>query len=98
MKSLQLRLATGLFLSLISIFIILLWLTSHSIRLLAEDSVAEHLEHDAVSILAATTSDASHHISVNSDHIEPIYLETYSGDYFQVITNEQVIYSLSQRS
>lgn len=95
MKSLQLRLATGLFLSLICIFIILLWLTSYSIRLLAEDSVAEHLEHDAASILAATTSDDSHHISVNSDQIEPIYLETYSGDYFQVITNEQIIYSLS---
>ena len=95
MKSLQLRLATGLFLSLICVFIILLWLTSHSIRLLAEDSVADHLEHDAVSILAAITIDTSHNITVNRDQIEPIYLETYSGDYFQVISNKQVILSLS---
>jgi len=55
MKSLQLRLAVGLFISLFSVFIILWWLTSSSIRTLAEESVAEHLEHDALSILAAIT-------------------------------------------
>jgi hypothetical protein len=41
MKSLQLRLGVGLFISLISAFILLWWLTSSSIRYLAEESVAE---------------------------------------------------------
>ena len=95
MKSLQLRLAAGLFISLFCVFIILWLLTSSSIRTLAEDSVAEHLEHDAVSILAAIKTNDSNKITINMDQIEPIYLQTYSGDYFQVISNEQVIHSLS---
>jgi signal transduction histidine kinase len=95
MKSLQLRLAVGLFISLFSVFIILWWLTSSSIRTLAEESVAEHLEHDAVSILAAINTDAANNITLNINQIEPIYLEPFSGDYYQVITNSQVIRSRS---
>jgi hypothetical protein len=53
MKSLQLRLGIGLFISLIIVFITLWLLASHSLRYLAEESVAEHLEHDALSILGA---------------------------------------------
>jgi signal transduction histidine kinase len=95
MKSLQLRLAVGLFISLFSVFIILWWLTSSSIRSLAEESVAEHLEHDALSILAAINTDAANNITLNINQIEPIYLEPFSGDYYQVIINNRVIHSRS---
>lgn len=95
MNSLQLRLGTGLFISLISVFIILWWLTSSSIRHLAEESVAEHLEHDAISILAALSTDAADNITLDINRIEPIYLEPFSGDYYQVITHEQIINSRS---
>ncbi len=95
MKSLQLRLAVGLFISLISVFIILWWLTSSSIRSLAEASVAEHLEHDALSILSAIHTDAANNLTLNTDQIEPIYLEPFSGDYYQVLANGQVIRSRS---
>ncbi len=95
MKSLQLRLGVGLFISLFCVFAILWWLTSHSIRYLAEESVAEHLEHDAESILAAIHVDAANNLSVNADQIEPIYLEPFSGDYYQVLTDGQVIRSRS---
>lgn len=95
MKSLQLRLAVGLFISLFSVFIILWWLTSSSIRTLAEESVAEHLEHDALSILAAINTDAANNITLNINQIEPIYLEPFSGDYYQVIINNWVIHSRS---
>ena len=95
MKSLQLRLAVGLFISLFSVFIILWWLTSSSIRTLAEESVAEHLEHDALSILAAINTDAANNITLNINQIEPIYLEPFSGDYYQVIINNRVIHSRS---
>ena len=95
MKSLQLRLGIGLFISLIIVFITLWWLASNSIRYLAEESVAEHLEHDAMSILAALSTDASNSITLDVDRIEPIYLKPFSGDYFQVITHEQVIHSRS---
>jgi len=95
MTSLQLRLAVGLFISLFSVFLILWWLTSSSIRYLAEESVAEHLEHDAASILAAINADAANNITLNINQIEPIYLEPFSGDYYQIITNGQVIRSRS---
>ena len=95
MKSLQLRLGVGLLISLFSVFIVLWWLTSSSIRHLAEESVAEHLEHDAMSILAAISSDNANNITLDVNRIEPIYLESFSGDYYQIITNEQVIRSRS---
>ena len=95
MKSLQLRLGVGLFISLISVFIILWWLTSSSIRQLAEESVAEHLEHDALSILAALSVDTANTLSLDVNRIEPIYLEAFSGDYYKIITNGQVIRSRS---
>ena len=95
MKSLQLRLGVGLLISLFSVFIILWWLTSSSIRFLAEESVAEHLEHDALSILAAISTDAVNNITLKADQIEPIYLEPFSGNYYQIITNGRVIRSRS---
>jgi signal transduction histidine kinase len=95
MKSLQLRLAVGLFISLFSVFIILWYLTSSSIRYLAEESVAEHLEHDAMSILAAISVDANNNLLLDLNRVEPIYLEPFSGDYYQIITPHQVITSRS---
>jgi len=95
MKSLQLRFGLGLFISLIMAFIILWWITSNSIRYLAEESVAEHLEHDALSMLAALSADAGTDITLDVNRVEPIYLKPFSGDYYQIITQEQVIYSRS---
>src|ERR1035437_7860255 len=95
MKSLQLRFGVGLFISLIIAFIILWWITSSSIRYLAEESVAEHLEHDAESILAALSADVDNNITLDIDRVEPIYLKPFSGDYYQVITQDQVIPSRS---
>lgn len=95
MKSLQLRLGISLFISLIIVFVTLWWLTSYSLRNLAEESVAEHLEHDALSILAAVSTDAGNNITLDVERIEPIYNEPFSGDYFQVITLGLVIHSRS---
>ncbi len=95
MKSLQLRLGMGLFISLIIAFITLWWLVSSSIRYLAEESIVDHLEHDAMSILAALSIDAGNNLTLDINRIEPIYLEPFSGDYYQVITPEQVIHSRS---
>ncbi|MDD5460445.1 MAG: ATP-binding protein [Methylococcales bacterium] len=95
MKSLQLRLGIGLCISLISVFIILWGLTGSSIRNLAEETVAEHLEHDAESIVSAIYIDAANNLALNTERIEPVYLEPFSGDYYQIITDAQVIRSRS---
>lgn len=97
MKSLQLRLAIGLFISLIIVFVTLWWLISHTLRNLAEESVAEHMEHDALSILAALSTDSGNNIVLDDERVEPIYLVPFSGDYYQVITGKQVIHSRSLR-
>ena len=62
MKSLQLRLGAGLLISLVSVFIALWWMTSSSIRYLAEEYVASHLAHDAESIAEAGHFDDNNHL------------------------------------
>jgi len=95
MNSLQLRLGIGLFVSLIIVFFTLWWLGSNSIHNLAEAAVAEHMENDGENILAALFIDNNNNITMDVNRMEPIYLEPFSGDYYQVITPERVIHSPS---
>ncbi len=95
MKSLQLRLGAGLLISLVSVFIALWWMTSSSIRYLAEEYVASHLAHDAASIAEASHFDDNNHLRLAGDKIEPIYLQAFSGQYYQVISAGQVLRSPS---
>jgi signal transduction histidine kinase len=95
MKSLQLRLGAGLLISLISVFMALWWMTSSSIRYLAEEYVASHLAHDAESIVEATYFDDSNNLALASDQVEPIYLQPFSGQYYQVTSAGRVLRSSS---
>jgi len=94
-NSLQLRLALGLFISLLCAVSLLWWQTKLSIRQLAEDNVAEHLEHDAEAILAAVYTDSSSAIALNVTGIEPVYTKLHSGQYYQVASGRQIIKSPS---
>lgn len=95
MKSLQLRLSVGLFVSLISIFFLLWWMTSNSIRYLAEAHVISHMDHDAESILAAIKFTADNKISINSSQVEPVFQRPFSGQYYSVIMDNIVAHSPS---
>ena len=95
MKSLQLRLSVGLFVSLIGMFFLLWWMTSSSIRDLAEEHVISHMDHDAESILAAITFDANNQISIDSSQVEPVYQRPFSGQYYSVIVDDIAVYSRS---
>ncbi|MEQ1528588.1 MAG: sensor histidine kinase [Methylococcales bacterium] len=95
MKSLQLRLSISLLISLICVFLALWWLTSNTIRSLAEQSVTEHLQHDAQSILRALQIDADNSAKLDLNQIEPIYTQLFSGSYYQIVVNNQVIRSTS---
>lgn len=94
MKSLQWRLAVGLFISLLCAASLLWWQIKLSIRQLAEDNVAEHLEHDAEAILAAVHTDSPTTITLTDD-IEPVYTKPYSGQYYWVASDRQIIKSPS---
>ncbi|MDD1613004.1 MAG: ATP-binding protein, partial [Methylococcaceae bacterium] len=95
MKSLQLRLAIGLFISLLCAVSLLWWQTKLSSRQLAEDNVAEHLEHDAEAILAAVYADSPSTIALTSTDIEPVYTKLHSGQYYWVASGGQIIKSPS---
>ncbi|TAK63117.1 ATP-binding protein [Methylobacter sp.] len=95
MKSLQLHLGIGLFISLIIVFITLWWLGSSSIRYLAEEAVAEHMENDGANILSAISINDGNNVTMDINRMEPVYLEPFSGDYYQVVASEQVIHSPS---
>jgi signal transduction histidine kinase len=95
MNSLQIRLGIGLFVSLVIVFLILWWLGNYSIHYLAEAAVAEHMENDGANILSALSIDNNNNIMMDVNRMEPTYLEPFSGDYYQVIMNGQVIHSPS---
>ena len=95
MKSLQLRLSAGLFISLISIFFLLWWMTSSSIRDLAEEHVISHMDHDAESILAAINFNANNQVSIDPTQVEPVYQRPFSGQYYSVIVDDIVVNSPS---
>lgn len=95
MKSLQLRLSLGLIVSLIIIFILLWQITNHSIEQLSREYVAMHLQHDGESLLQAIKIDPQGKISLDSARIEPVYLRPFSGQYFRIVMQQQVIRSRS---
>jgi signal transduction histidine kinase len=97
MKSLQLRLTTGLFISLLSVFLIMWWMRGESFKYLAKELVASHLTHDAASLLSEIYIDTVGNIHLDTSHIEPDYRIPFSGQYFRIIANGQVIDSNSLR-
>ncbi|WP_024297099.1 ATP-binding protein [Methylomicrobium lacus] len=95
MKSLQLRLGIALFISLLCAVSLLWWQTQLSIRQLAEDNVAEHLEHDAEAILAGVHADSPATIALNDTGMEPVYAKLHSGQYYWVASGRHIIKSPS---
>jgi signal transduction histidine kinase len=95
LKSLQLRLAIGLVISLLGAVSLLWWQTQLSSRQLAEDNVAEHLEHDAEAILAAVYAESPTTIALNDTNLEPVYAKLYSGQYYWIASDGQIIKSPS---
>ncbi|MGR9116272.1 MAG: ATP-binding protein [Gammaproteobacteria bacterium] len=93
MSSLQFRLATGLFISLISVFVILWWMTGTALRYLGEENLAEHMMHDGESILAALEIDSEKRLTLDAKLIEPVYRRLYSGHYFRISAGTQAIKS-----
>ncbi|MFK5986739.1 MAG: sensor histidine kinase [Pseudomonadota bacterium] len=84
MKSIQSRLAAGLFLSLLSIFIILWFLVSSSIVQLAENYIASRLQHDIETLLSSISFDQNNNLILNQEKINPIYKHPFSGHYYSI--------------
>jgi signal transduction histidine kinase len=95
MTSLRARLGLGLVSSLV-VMIGLLWLTvGISVRTLMEDQLASRLAHDAESLLGGLSVDSAGHASLDARRIQGIYQQPYSGHYFQVDVEDEVLRSRS---
>ncbi|MDH5395468.1 MAG: ATP-binding protein, partial [Gammaproteobacteria bacterium] len=95
MRSLQLRLASGLLLSLSVMFIILWLIISGAIRNLAQDYVAARLIHDSETLVSQIAFTANGDIHIDSSRIDSIYQRPFSGHYYQVHGDKKIIYSRS---
>lgn len=95
MKSLQQRLSVALVISLIIIFPTLWWLTDSTMQDIAEKYVMSHLAQEAESVLAATQVDKNEKITLNTKQINPVYLQPFSGRYYQLRNNDDLIRSRS---
>jgi len=95
MTSLRARLGLGLVSSL-AVMIGLLWLmVDISVRILMEDQLASRLAHDAESLLGGMNIDDTGHASLDARRIQGIYQQPFSGHYFQVDVEGEVLRSRS---
>lgn len=84
MRSLQFRLSTGLFISLVLAFVVLWILVSNASRYLAESYIATRLEHDTESLLTAVQVDNTGAVTLDASRINPIYSRPFSGHYYKI--------------
>jgi signal transduction histidine kinase len=95
MTSLRARLGLGLVSSL-AVMIGLLWLTvGISVRILMEEQLASRLAHDAESLLGGLDVDTAKHASLDARRIQGIYQQPFSGHYFQIDVEGEVLRSRS---
>lgn len=95
MRSLQLRLNTGLLLSLLGMFIILWVIVSSAIRHVAQDYIATRLSHDSETIISHITFTNEDEIQIDASHTDSIYQRPFSGHYYQIHYDKKIIYSRS---
>ncbi len=95
MRSLQSRLGIGLLLSLIAAVTALWIVVSLNVRQLAEDYIASRLEHDAQTLLTALSFDDNHQPILDSERIDQIYRQPFSGHYYVISSHGQQLYSRS---
>ncbi len=95
MTSLHARLGLGLVSSL-AVMIGFLWLTvGISVRILMEEQLASRLAHDAESLLGGLSFNDAGHASLDARRIQGIYQQPFSGHYFQINLDGEVVRSRS---
>ena len=95
MNSIQSRLATGLLISLIFVFLIL-WLTvSSNIQKLSENYIASRMEHDVETLLTAISFDKTNTLAINEQYVNSIYKRPFSGHYYTIQHKQTLLRSRS---
>ena len=95
MQSIQAKLSTGLLFSLIIIISVLWLLVSINIQYLAKEYIATRLEHDAEMVLNTIDFDNNSVLTIDEARVSVIYKKPFSGHYYIVSTDKQMISSRS---
>ena len=95
MPSIQSKLSAGLLLTLIIAFSSLWILVSINIQFLAKEYIASRLEHDTEMLLNIIDFDNDGNLTIDTPHIDLIYNQPFSGHYYVISTDAQIIRSRS---
>lgn len=95
MNSIQSRLASGLLISLILVFLLLWIAVSSNIQTLSENYIASRLEHDIETLLTATSFDENNALEIDDNYINSIYHRPFSGHYYTIRHDQTLIRSRS---
>jgi signal transduction histidine kinase len=95
MQSIRARLGTGLFVTLVILFLLQLSLVSYAIRHLTEEFVLTRLAQDSDSLLAVVEFDADGRPRVFSERLAHAYQQPFSGFYFHLNVDTQDFHSRS---
>ncbi|MDH5599986.1 MAG: sensor histidine kinase [Gammaproteobacteria bacterium] len=95
MKSIQSRLISGLFISLVIVFSALWFSVSYNIQKLSENYITTRLEHDIESLLTAISFNKENRLTLNEKYINAIYHRPFSGHYYTIHHNNNIIRSRS---
>jgi len=95
MNSIQSRLATGLLISLVFVFLILWLAVSNNIQKLSENYIASRLEHDIETLLTAVSFDENNTLAIDEKYINNIFNRPFSGHYYTIQYNDLLIRSRS---
>ncbi len=95
MQSIQSKLSAGLLLTLIIAFSSLWILVSVNIQFLAKEYIASRLEHDTEMLLNIIDFDNDGNLAIDTPHIDLIYNQPFSGHYYVISTDAQIISSRS---
>ncbi len=95
MRSLQSRLGVGLTISLLLIFVVQWLVVSASLRHLTESYVQSRLILDIESLLAVLAFDENGSAILNQDRVNPIFHRPFSGHYYRIMAEQNVVRSRS---
>lgn len=95
MTSLRSRLGAGMVLSLVVMIGLLLVIAGVSVRALMEQQVASRLAHDGETLLGGLDIGADGRITLDTRRIQGIYQQPFSGHYFIIDVEGEIIRSRS---
>ena len=95
MRSIQSRLGLGLAVSLVAVFVLQWLVVSVSLQRLSEAGLSAHIEHDIDNLLAGLSFDGAGRLQLASERVDQIYQLPFSGSYFRIVSDAQVIRSRS---